>query len=73
MIFSYYACFLIENLFFSAILSTKYLGEKLNLLGKIGCFLCIIGSTVIVLHAPKDGTVDNMELLEQLLFEPGDN
>lgn len=54
-------------------MSTKYLGEKLNLLGKIGCFLCIIGSTVIVLHAPKDGTVDNMELLEQLLFEPGDN
>ncbi|XP_035207223.1 magnesium transporter NIPA2-like isoform X2 [Stegodyphus dumicola] len=55
----------------SAVLSSKYLGERLNLLGKVGCFLCVIGSTVIVLHSPKEGAVDSMEQLGQLLFEPG--
>ncbi|GFU03918.1 hypothetical protein NPIL_469291 [Nephila pilipes] len=55
----------------SAIFSSRCLGERLNLLGKIGCFLCIIGSTIIVLHAPKEGTVDSMERLGQLLLEPG--
>ncbi|GFY47351.1 hypothetical protein TNIN_94491 [Trichonephila inaurata madagascariensis] len=55
----------------AAIFSSRYLGERLNLLGKIGCFLCIIGSTVIVLHSPKEGTVDSIERLGQLLLEPG--
>ncbi|XP_015920546.1 magnesium transporter NIPA2 isoform X2 [Parasteatoda tepidariorum] len=55
----------------SAIFSSKYLGERLNLLGKVGCFLCIIGSTDIVLHSPKEGTVDSMERLQELLFQPG--
>ncbi|GIY00373.1 hypothetical protein CDAR_583521 [Caerostris darwini] len=55
----------------SAVLSSRYLGEKLNLLGKTGCFLCIIGSTVIVLHSPKEGSVDSIEILRQLLLEPG--
>ncbi|GBM46642.1 Magnesium transporter NIPA2 [Araneus ventricosus] len=55
----------------SAIFSSKFLGERLNLLGKIGCFLCIIGSTIIVLHSPKEGTVDSIERLRELLLEPG--
>ncbi|MCP9259321.1 Magnesium transporter NIPA2 [Dirofilaria immitis] len=37
----------------TAILSSKLLKERLNLLGKIGCAVCLLGSTVIVLHSPK--------------------
>ncbi|XP_065338935.1 magnesium transporter NIPA2 isoform X1 [Cloeon dipterum] len=47
----------------AAILSSKYLNEKLNLLGKLGCFLCILGSTVIVIHSPKDEEVESLEVL----------
>jgi len=38
---------------FSAVLSSTLLKEKLNIHGKLGCFLCILGSTVIVIHAPE--------------------
>ncbi|XP_025424700.1 magnesium transporter NIPA2 [Sipha flava] len=54
----------------AAILSSKYLNEQLNLLAKIGCFMCIIGSTVIVIHSPKEEEVDNLEDLLQKLTEP---
>ncbi|KAL5012417.1 hypothetical protein ScPMuIL_010968 [Solemya velum] len=55
----------------SAILSSKYLKEKLNLLGKIGCTLCLIGSTMMVIHAPKEPEVANMEILLEKMKEPG--
>ncbi|XP_066597946.1 magnesium transporter NIPA2 [Prorops nasuta] len=55
----------------SAILASKYLNEKLNLLGKIGCLLCILGSTVIVLHSPKDEEVSSIRELLQKIEEPG--
>ncbi|KAK0095257.1 hypothetical protein PV326_008841 [Microctonus aethiopoides] len=45
----------------TAILSSKYLNERLNILGKIGCILCILGSTVILLHVPKSEEVENFE------------
>ncbi|XP_034174817.2 magnesium transporter spict isoform X1 [Osmia lignaria lignaria] len=48
----------------STILASKYLNEKLNLLGKIGCLLCILGSTVLVLHSPK---VEEVSTLDELL------
>lgn len=47
----------------AAILSSKFLNEKLNLLGKLGCFLCIIGSTIIVLHSPKEAEIVDLEIL----------
>ena len=47
----------------AAILSSKFLNEKLNLLGKLGCFLCIIGSTIIVIHSPKETEINDLELL----------
>lgn len=55
----------------SAILATRFLDETLNLLGKIGCVLCILGSTVIVIHAPAEGEVDNLEDLGRMLTETG--
>ncbi|XP_053980468.1 magnesium transporter NIPA2 [Hylaeus anthracinus] len=51
----------------SAVLASKYLNEKLNLLGKIGCFLCIVGSTTLVLHAPKEEEISTLnELLDKV-------
>lgn len=51
----------------AAVLSSKFLNEHLNLLGKMGCFLCIIGSTIIVLNSPKSVEVEDLnELIEKL-------
>lgn len=55
----------------SAILSSKFLNEHLNLLGKLGCFLCLIGSSIIVIHAPKEGDVGSMEELLKKIQDPG--
>ena len=44
----------------SAVLSSTLLKEKLNTHGKLGCILCIIGSTVIVIHAPEEGEIDSL-------------
>ncbi|XP_011643862.1 magnesium transporter NIPA2 [Pogonomyrmex barbatus] len=55
----------------SAVLASKYLNEKLNLLGKMGCLLCILGSTIIVLHSPKEEEVSNLSDLVVKIREPG--
>lgn len=47
----------------AAILSSKFLNERLNLLGKLGCFLCIIGSTIIVIHSPKETEISDLDVL----------
>lgn len=47
----------------AAILSSKFLNERLNLIGKLGCFLCVIGSTIIVLHSPKEVEISDLDLL----------
>jgi hypothetical protein len=55
----------------AAILSSKFLNEKLNLLGKLGCFLCIIGSTIIVIHSPKETGKKNFHfLIRKTFFKP---
>jgi drug/metabolite transporter (DMT)-like permease len=53
----------------SAVLASKFLDEKLNLIGKIGCTLCLLGSTVIVIHAPTEGEVDSLDQLSGMLLE----
>ncbi|XP_053957449.1 magnesium transporter NIPA2 [Anastrepha obliqua] len=55
----------------SAVMASKFLNEKLNLLGKIGCVLCILGSTIIVIHSPKEKEVENLDLLFEKLQDPG--
>lgn len=45
---------------YSAVLSTYLLKEKLNLHGKVGCLLSIIGSTVIILNAPEEGEANDL-------------
>ncbi|EDO31653.1 predicted protein [Nematostella vectensis] len=55
----------------SAVLASYFLDEKQNLHGKVGCILSIIGSTVLVIHAPQEEAVDTIEQLESKLIEPG--
>ena len=55
----------------SAILSAYFLDEKLNRIGKIGCFLTAIGSTVMVIHAPKEGDVRSIKDLLYKMQEIG--
>lgn len=51
----------------TSVMASKFLNEKLNLLGKLGCLLCILGSTIIVLHSPKEVEVENLaELYDKL-------
>ncbi|CAH1101691.1 unnamed protein product [Psylliodes chrysocephalus] len=51
----------------SAVLASVFLNEKLNLLGKLGCILCVLGSTIIVIHSPKEEQVVTVaELLKQV-------
>lgn len=37
---------------------------------QLGCFLCILGSTVIVIHAPHEEEVESLDLLLEKLQEP---
>lgn len=54
----------------TAVLSSHFLNERLNLLGKLGCSICVIGSTVIVLHAPKEQEVSSIDALGHKLLDP---
>ncbi|KAI6200610.1 Spichthyin [Aphelenchoides besseyi] len=54
----------------TAILSSRLLKERLNLLGKIGCAICLLGSTMIVIHAPKEEEVSTMEDLASKVKDP---
>ena len=52
-------------------LASYFLKERLNLLGKIGCCLCLIGSTLVVLHSPKTAEIENMDELLEKVQQPG--
>lgn len=53
----------------AAVLSSKFLNEKLNFIGKIGCFLCIIGSIIFVIHSPKSEEITGFSELVDKLFD----
>lgn len=66
MVFTYCA-----SVSFSAVLSSYLLGEVLNLLGKLGCFLCVLGSILLVIHAPEEQEVTSLQDMTNKLLEPG--
>lgn len=57
----------------SAVLSSYFLNERLNVHGKIGCLLCILGSTVMVIHAPQEEEVASLSDMADKLRDPGRN
>ncbi|ERF72145.1 hypothetical protein EPUS_02936 [Endocarpon pusillum Z07020] len=54
-----------------AVLGAYFLKEELGTLGKLGCAICLLGSVIIVLHAPPDEKIENVgEILDHAL-RPG--
>ncbi|CAK5278687.1 unnamed protein product, partial [Mycena citricolor] len=54
-----------------AILASVLLKERLGHLGRVGCALCIIGSSIIVLHAPADTELETVTEFLAFALEPG--
>ncbi|CAD6235713.1 unnamed protein product [Miscanthus lutarioriparius] len=54
----------------SAVLAHFTLNEKLRRVGVLGCGLCIVGSTMIILHAPQERTPSSVEQIWNLATQP---
>ncbi|KAJ9664108.1 hypothetical protein H2201_005348 [Coniosporium apollinis] len=54
-----------------AVLGAYFLKERLGLLGKIGCAICLIGSVIIVLHAPPDKEIETIDEILNYAIQPG--
>ncbi|KAK1832083.1 magnesium transporter NIPA-domain-containing protein [Podospora conica] len=55
----------------TAILSAIFLKERLSMVGKVACFLCIVGSIVIVMNAPSNSSVATIEQMQSFVVTPG--
>ncbi|WVZ68004.1 hypothetical protein U9M48_017001 [Paspalum notatum var. saurae] len=54
----------------SAVLAHFTLNEKLHRMGVLGCGLCIVGSTMIIVHAPQERTPSSVEQIWHLATQP---
>ncbi|GKZ74369.1 hypothetical protein AnigIFM60653_008061 [Aspergillus niger] len=54
-----------------AVLGSYFLKERLGTLGKLGCAMCLLGSVVIVLHAPPDKPVERIDEILGYALQPG--
>ncbi|EHB09931.1 Magnesium transporter NIPA4 [Heterocephalus glaber] len=59
------------SILISAVFSSYFLGERLNLLGKLGCAICVAGSTVMVIHAPKEESITTVTELASKMKDTG--
>jgi hypothetical protein len=57
----------------SAILASYLLNEKLGHLGRVGCTLCLIGSLIIILHAPEDKEITTVDEILHYAIQPGES
>lgn len=55
----------------SAVLSSYFLSERLNLHGKLGCVLSVLGSTTMVIHAPQEEEINSLKDMAGKLVDPG--
>ncbi|KAL1994035.1 hypothetical protein VTN49DRAFT_2704 [Thermomyces lanuginosus] len=54
-----------------AVLGSYFLNERLGILGKLGCAMSLLGSIVIVLHAPPDKPVETIDEILNYALSPG--
>ena len=54
-----------------AVLGSYFLKEALGTLGKLGCAICLIGSVIIVLHAPPDKEINTIDDILRYALKPG--
>ena len=55
----------------TTVLSAIFLKERLSFVGKIGCFLCVIGSVIILLSAPQESSVGTIQAMQCFMISPG--
>uniref|UniRef100_A0ACD5ZAM3 Uncharacterized protein n=1 Tax=Avena sativa TaxID=4498 RepID=A0ACD5ZAM3_AVESA len=58
------------SIIISAVLAHVMLREKLHIFGILGCVLCVVGSTTIVLHAPPERQIESVTEVWGLATEP---
>ncbi|PUZ49687.1 hypothetical protein GQ55_7G345200 [Panicum hallii var. hallii] len=58
------------SIIISAVLAHVMLREKLHIFGILGCVLCVVGSTTIVLHAPPEREIESVTEVWDLAMEP---
>ncbi|GAA96286.1 uncharacterized protein L969DRAFT_42892 [Mixia osmundae IAM 14324] len=54
-----------------AILASIFLKEQLGKIGRVGCSLCLVGSIIIVLHAPEDKEIKTVDEILGYAVQPG--
>ncbi|KDE04986.1 hypothetical protein MVLG_04634 [Microbotryum lychnidis-dioicae p1A1 Lamole] len=54
-----------------AVLASFFLGEQLGRIGISGCSLCLVGSLIIVLHAPEDKAIETVDEVLAYALQPG--
>lgn len=54
----------------ATVLSAIFLKERLSMVGKVACFLCVVGSIVIVLNAPANSPVANIQQMQGFVIHP---
>ena len=71
MVLQMIQCLILKQYFhLRALLASQFLNEKLSFIGKIGCGLCVLGSTVIVLNAPEQQEIYTMNELVYKFIDP---
>ncbi|CAH8273754.1 unnamed protein product [Arabidopsis lyrata] len=58
------------SIIISAVLAHFLLDEKLRKMGVWGCVCCIVGSVMIVIHAPQEQTPNSVEEIWKLAMQP---
>ncbi|XP_024979240.1 probable magnesium transporter NIPA4 [Cynara cardunculus var. scolymus] len=58
------------SIIISAVLAHIILRERLHIFGVLGCALCVVGSTTIVLHAPQERAIESVAEVWDLATEP---
>ncbi|SCU83454.1 LAFA_0D03708g1_1 [Lachancea sp. 'fantastica'] len=53
-----------------AILAAVFLKEELGTLGKLGCTVCLLGSVIIILHAPSDTDIQTVDEILGYAMQP---
>jgi hypothetical protein len=54
-----------------AVLGSYFMKEELGILGKLGCAVCLIGSVIIVVHAPPEKEIKTIDEILYYLIQPG--
>ena len=57
----------------SAVLASFLLKEELGHIGRVGCTLCLLGSLIIVLHAPEDKEIVTVDEILHFALQPGEH